>query len=112
MTRELTAKLKQSGGAGITTELKPLAVDEPKKASVDEGLAANQTIADMRDQIDSLTKAKEKFKQRVEELEKEKAKQADDFAIKLKTETSMHALSSNRIEELNKSIASMTKRVK
>ena len=109
ITSELTAKLKQAGNHSSVSDTKH--VPEVKPVAVDHDLAAHQTIADLRDELDRVAKARDKFKVRVDELEREKAKQGEEFNIRLKTEGHMQTLNSNRIEDLNKTITTMTRKV-
>lgn len=76
-----------------------------------ESLDMMREINELKEEIQKLAKEKDKYKQRVADLEKEKAKQSEEFGIKLKTETHMQALSNNRIEDLNKNVFNLTKKV-
>lgn len=68
-------------------------------------------INQLKEEVQKLGKERDKYKNRAGDLEKEKAKQAEEFGIKLKTETHMQALSNNRIEDLNKNVFNLTKKV-
>lgn len=68
-------------------------------------------INDLKDEVDKLTKAKDKYKLKIAELEKEKSKQADEYNLRSKTESHMTTMNNNRIDDLNKNIFSLTKKV-